>query len=190
MLNNNEIIPSNPPRKITKKKAEPVYDDDDFINDYENDIGDFEQELINKQKNKLKIPRSLNQNELDNDDEEDYTPLRKKVNNKPNKTTNYNKQYYNISQNKIKANKNKKTMPLSKKKNNYDDDDEEEEEENYVVTNKNKKSQNKKTMPLSKKKNNYYDDDEEEEEEENYVVTNKNKKSQNKKTMPLSKKKK
>ena len=177
MLNNNEIIPSNPPRKITKKKAEPVYDDDDFINDYENDIGDFEQELINKQKNKLKIPRSLNQNELDNDDEENYTPLRKKVNNKPNKTTNYNKQYYNISQNKIKANKNKKTMPLSKKKNNYyDDDEEEEEEENYVVTNKNKKSQNKKTMPLSKKKNNYYDDDEEEEEEENYVVTNKNKK--------------
>ena len=155
MLNNNEIIPSNPPRKITKKKAEPVYDDDDFINDYENDIGDFEQELINKQKNKLKIPRSLNQNELDNDDEENYTPLRKKVNNKPNKTTNYNKQYYNISQNKIKANKNKKTMPLSKKKNNYyDDDEEEEEEENYVIQPKKKERYNENLKKdLSKNQN-------------------------------------
>ena len=122
MLNNNEIIPSNPPRKKIQKKVQPVYDDDEFINDYEDDVGDFEQELLNQQKNKLKIPRSLKQsayNELNDNDVEDFSQNKKKKINENKQVKknvkNYNQQYYNPNQKKnITTNKN---IPSSKKKN-------------------------------------------------------------------------
>ena len=48
-------------QKSNKKKVEQIYDDyyheKDDIDDYEEDPEDFEQELLNQQKSKMKIPR-------------------------------------------------------------------------------------------------------------------------------------
>ena len=57
------IPPSNPPKKSAVKpkskiKAKPIDLDYSDPDEYELDNEDFEQELINKQKNKMKIPRN------------------------------------------------------------------------------------------------------------------------------------
>ena len=71
------IPPSNPPKKSavepkSKIKAKPIDLDYSDPDEYELDNEDFEQELINKQKNKMKIPRN-NRGRIvyDDDDEEE-----------------------------------------------------------------------------------------------------------------------
>ena len=186
MSNTYEKIPSNPPKKVIKKKVQPVYDDydneNDDIDDYEEDPGDFEQELLNQQKSKMKIPRYLNQNNYNDDDEDDYENeyQPKKTANNKNKISSKK----NISKNKIVPKK-----QVKKQVKNYDDD--EEEEDNYYKpktknniskinkkTNKTTNKTNKKNIKTNTNQkshyNNYYNDDEEEEEDEsNYIKTNK-----------------
>ena len=120
MSNTYEKIPSNPPKKVIKKKVQPVYDDydneNDDIDDYEEDPGDFEQELLNQQKSKMKIPRYLNQNNYNDDDEDDYENeyQPKKTANNKNKISSKK----NISKNKI--------VPKKQVKNQIKNYDEEE----------------------------------------------------------------
>ena len=104
------VPPSNPPKKSAekpkvKKKAKPINLDDSDPDDYELDNDDFEQELINKQKNKMKIPRNnrgriIYDDDDEEEEEEDY--INTKKNNRNISSAAKNRA---VSQNKNKINK-------------------------------------------------------------------------------------
>ena len=111
-LTSENVPPSNPPKKSAekpkvKKKAKPINLDDSDPDDYELDNNDFEQELINKQKNKMKIPRNNrgrivydDDEEEEEEEEEDY--INTKKNNRNISSAAKNRA---VSQNKNKINK-------------------------------------------------------------------------------------
>ena len=142
------IPPSNPPKKSAVKpkskiKAKPIDLDYSDPDEYELDNEDFEQELINKQKNKMKIPRN-NRGRLvyDDDEEEEEEEEDEEI-----ITT---KKKRNISS----ANKNRAVSQNKKKINKYNDDDEEEEMSRRArsVKNRNVTKKNE-TKPNVKKPN-------------------------------------